>query len=75
MSLTQDQKIRYNNAFVNALTACGEDPHVNVALPYSYTYRYESVSSGTAKGYAYFWENDLSLQGVGLDLNKTSMWF
>ena len=75
MSFTQEQRIRYNNAFVTAPAACGEDPHANVALPYYYTYNFENVSSGTAKSYVYFWQNDLSLQGVALDINKPSMWF
>lgn len=75
MSFTQEQRIRYNNAFVTALAACGDDPHANVALPYTYTYHYENVSSGTAKSYVYFWKNDLSLQGVSLDVNKPSLWF
>lgn len=74
-SFTQEQRIRYNNAFVTAPAACGEDPHANAALPYTYTYHYENVSSGTAKTYVYFWQNDLSLQGVALDVNKPSMWF
>ncbi|MFQ7078681.1 MAG: hypothetical protein ACLRSW_12475 [Christensenellaceae bacterium] len=73
-SFTQEQRIRYNNAFVTAPAACGEDPHANAALPYTYTYHYENVSSGTAKT-VYFWQNDLSLQGVALDVNKPSMWF
>ena len=75
MSFTQEQRIRYNNAFVTALAACGDDPHANVALPYTYMYHYENVSSGTAKSYVYFWKNDLSLQGVSLDVNKPSLWF
>lgn len=75
MSFTQEQRIRYNNAFVTAPSACGEDPHANVALAYYYTYSFENVSSGTAKSYVYFWQNDLSLQGVALDVNKPSMWF
>ena len=75
MSFTQEQRIRYNNAFVTAPSACGEDPHANVALAYYYTYSFDAISSGTAKCYVYFWQNDLSLQGVALDVNKPSMWF
>lgn len=75
MSFTQEQRIRYNNAFVTAPSACGEDPHANVALAYYYTYSFDDISSGTAKCYVYFWQNDLSLQGVALDVNKPSMWF
>ena len=75
MSFTQEQRIRYNNAFVTAPSACGDDPHANVALPYYYTYNFDDISSGTAKTYVYFWQNDLSLQGVSLDVNKPSLWF
>lgn len=75
MSLTQAQRILYNNAFVNASAACASEPHANVVLPYTYTYHYEIISSDMAKEAVYFWQNDLSLQGVALDVNKPSMWF
>lgn len=73
--LTSSEYESYNNAFVTAPSACGEDPHANVALAYYYTYSFDDISSGTAKCYVYFWQNDLSLQGVALDVNKPSMWF